>query len=154
MRGKLHRLIIRKAEAAHHPIWAAMLSRLHPDQSAPAFERELAKLTHLPEPYVGFLAFDDDGKPIGMIDARVRNYAEGAPGSRAAYIEDLWVAAEHRGKAVATQLLSHVEQWARDQGLDWLGSDTRPDNEISHAWHRRAGFDEIETLVVFGKPLR
>jgi hypothetical protein len=26
-------------------------------------------------------------------------------------------------------------------------------NETSHDWHRSAGFEEIERLIVFGKPL-
>jgi aminoglycoside 6'-N-acetyltransferase I len=147
-------LIIRQATDADRPVWAAMLAKLHQHQSAAGeFERELAVFTRLPEPYVGFVAFSEDGEPVGLIDARVRNFAEGAPNLRAAYVEDLWVAPEHRGKGIATELLGHVERWARDQGLDWLGSDARPDNAESHKWHRANGFDEVERLVVFGKLL-
>jgi aminoglycoside 6'-N-acetyltransferase I len=130
-----------------------MLARLHPDMTAPEWQEELAKLIALPEPYVGFIAFTDDGKPIGMIDARERNYAEGAPQLRAAYVEDLWVDPQHRRKGVAGLLLKAVEDWARGQGFDWLGSDARLDNDESHSWHRASGFAETERLVVFGKPL-
>ena len=130
-----------------------MLARLHPGQSAAEFEREIAAFASLPEPYVCFLAFSAD-EPVGMIDARVRNYAERAPNLRAAYVEDLWVEPEHRRSGVAAALLASVEAWAREQGFDWLGSDALIDNEASHAWHRAAGFEEIERLVVFGKPLR
>ncbi len=130
-----------------------MLAMLHPGQSAADFERELATLTALAEPYVGFLAFADNGEPIGLIDARVRNYAEGAPNLRAAYVEDLWVEPGHRRKGIAQRLLNEVEKWAREQKLDWLGSDAEMDNAASHDWHRSAGFDEVERLVVFGKPL-
>ena len=129
-----------------------MLSRLHGGSTA-EFEAELVQLTALPEPYVAFLAFDDGGSPIGMIDARVRNYAEGAPNLRAAYVEDLWVEPEHRRSGVARSLLAAVEQWAVDEGLDWLGSDTQEDNRLSQAWHPAAGFAEIERIVIFGKPL-
>lgn len=130
-----------------------MLARLHTSQTAAEFEAELAQWTRVAEPYVGFLAFDESGEPIGIIDARVRNYAEGAPDLRAAYVEDLWVDPEHRGKGIASALLQAVEGWARKQGLNWLGSDAGLDNETSRAWHRSAGFEEIERLVVFGKPL-
>ena len=143
-------MIVRQATAEDRPIWAAMLAKLHPEQSAAEFEAELAAL---PEHFVGFLALTDAGEPIGMIDAMLRNYAEGAPDFRAAYVEDLWVEPQHRHKGVATQLLAAVEEWARGRGLNWLGSDALLDNELSHAWHRSAGFDEIERLVVFGKPL-
>lgn len=130
-----------------------MLAQLHSDLSAGEFEAELARFTKLPEPYVGFIAVGDSDKPIGLIDARIRNYAEGAPNLRAGYVEDLWVDPYHRGKGVATALLRAVEQWARDEGLDWLGSDARLDNSVSHSWHRANGFEETERLVVFGKPL-
>jgi aminoglycoside 6'-N-acetyltransferase I len=146
-------LIIRRATAADHPVWAEMLSRLHADLSAAEFEEELARFTSLPQPYVGFIAFTDDGEPVGVIDARERNYAEGAPNLRAAYVEDLWVEPHHRRQGIAGLLLESVEQWAREQGLDWLGSDARLDNEESHSWHRAAGFEETERLVVFGKAL-
>jgi aminoglycoside 6'-N-acetyltransferase I len=144
-------LIVRRATPEDHPAWAAMLARLHADQSASAFEAEIAAL---PEHFVCFLAFtDDEGEPIGMIDAMIRNYAEGAPNFRAGYVEDLWVDPRHRRSGVATKLLAAVEQWARDEGLDWLGSDATLDNVDSHAWHHAAGFAEIERLAVFGKPL-
>ena len=130
-----------------------MLEKLHGGQPTPEFLAELDRFTKLPEPYVGFIAIDDDGRPIGMIDARVRNYAEGAPNLRAAYVEDLWVAPAHRRGGVARALLQAVEEWALAQGLDWLGSDALPHNADSHAWHRANGFEEIERLVVFGKPL-
>ena len=146
-------MIVRRAEAADHPVWAAMLARLHRDQSSEEFEREFTRLTSLSEPYVGFLAIGDNGEPIGMIDARVRNYAEGAPDLSAAYVEDLWIEPGHRRKGVAKRLLAAVEEWARRQGHNWLGSDARLGNSESHAWHRSAGFQEIERLVVFGKRL-
>jgi aminoglycoside 6'-N-acetyltransferase I len=146
-------LIVRRATAADFPVWAEMLSRLHSDVSAAEFEEELARFTALPQPYVGFLALTDDGEAIGMIDARERNYAEGAPNLRAAYVEDLWVEPKHRRHGVAAMLLQAVESWARDEGFDWLGSDARLDNDESHNWHRAAGFGETERLIVFGKPL-
>ena len=131
-----------------------MLARLHGGQSAEELERELAEFARLPEPYVCFLAFSDDGEAVGMVDARVRNYAEGAPNLRAAYVEDLWVEPRHRRAGVASRLLAAVEDWAREQGLDWLGSDTELDNQLSQKWHLAAGFHVEERLVVFGKPLR
>ncbi len=133
-------------------MWAALLARLHPAQSAAEFARELDEYTALPEPYVGFLALDE-GRAVGMIDARVRNYAEGSPNLRAAYVEDLWVDPEWRRRGIARSLLDAVEAWARAEELDWIGSDIETGNVVSAAWHRAAGFDEVERLTVFGKPL-
>jgi len=146
-------LIVRRAGSADLPLWAAMLARLHDDLTAQEWATELEKFVALPQPYVGFLAFTDTGEPVGMIDVRVRNYAEGAPDLSAPYIEDLWVEPAHRRAGVARLLLEAVEAWARAEGFDWLASDARLDNVQSHNWHRGAGFSETERLVVFGKPL-
>ena len=131
-----------------------MLARHHePSGGEAEFLAEIPTWLELPEPMLCWLAFSDDGEPIGMIDARIRNYAEGAPNHRAAYVEDLWVEEPHRRRGVATALLGAVESWARDQGLDWIGSDTGIGNDPSCQWHAAAGFEQIERLVVFGKPL-
>lgn len=145
-------IAVRQAGEADFDTWAALLAKLHPDTSVEDFRAEVEQLVRLPEPYLVFLA-EDAGTAIGLLDARVRNYAEGAPNLRAAYVEDLWVAPERRGEGIAGLLLAAVENWARGHGLDWLGSDTWPDNEKSLRWHERAGFVEVERLVVFGKPL-
>ena len=134
-------------------MWARMLASLHPDLCYNELLSELPALVALDEPYVAFLALDQESRPVGVIDARVRNYAEGSPELRAAYVEDLWVEPHVRRRGVAAALLHEVEQWARAQGVQWLGSDTTPDNLESASWHAAAGFTEVERLVVFGKPL-
>jgi aminoglycoside 6'-N-acetyltransferase I len=144
---------VRRAEETDQPAWAALLAKLHEDTEPSEFEKEIADWVRLREPYVAFLAEDEEGAAVGLIDARIRNYAEGAPQLRAAYVEDLWVEPKHRGAGVAGLLLAAVENWARGEGLDWLGSDTWPDNAASIAWHEANGFAEVERLVVFGKPL-
>jgi aminoglycoside 6'-N-acetyltransferase I len=147
-------LIFRRASSADFPVWAALLAKLHPDQNQAQFEQELEQLTLLPEPYVAFLAFADGGQPVGLIDARLRNYAEGSPDLHAAYVEDLWVEPEYRRSGVARTLLHAVEAWARQQGVAWLGSDALLENGESHRWHLSLGFQEVERLVVFGKALK
>jgi aminoglycoside 6'-N-acetyltransferase I len=145
---------IRRASEADLPVWANMLASLHQQSSLTELLEELRGLVVLSEPYVGFLAFDSQDRAVGMVDARVRNYAEGSPELRGAYLEDLWVEPHARGHGVGRSLLAAVEQWARAEGLQWLGSDTAPDNTSGIAWHDAVGFVEIERLVVFGKLLR
>ena len=143
----------RRAVQSDFPAWARMLASLHPDLSFSELLKELHELVSLDEPYIAFLAFDQESRPVGVIDARMRNYAEGSPELRAAYVEDLWVEPHVRRQGVAAALLHEVEQWARQQGLQWLGSDTTLDNLDSASWHAAVGFTEVERLVVFGKPL-
>lgn len=144
---------VRRASEADFPVWGRMLASLHQHPSPTELVRELRELTALAEPYVGFLAYDREDHAIGVLDARIRNYAEGSPQIRGAYVEDLWVEPDFRGRGVARALLAAVEHWARAEGLQWLGSDTAPDNLASIDWHRAVGFVEIERLVVFGKVL-
>ena len=145
-------MIVRQATSADHPMWAAMLAKLHDGDEA-EFLDEIPGWLALSEPMVCWLAFEDGDEPIGMVDARIRNYAEGAPNLRAAYVEDLWVEPSCRRRQVATALLAAVEAWGRSHGLDWIGSDTDLHNDVSRAWHEAAGFEEVERLIVFGKPL-
>jgi aminoglycoside 6'-N-acetyltransferase I len=65
----------------------------------------------------------------------------------------MFVEEPHRRRGIAGALLAAAERWTRYRGLGWLGSDALLDNHLSHAWHRAAGFAEVERLVVFGKRL-
>jgi len=130
-----------------------MLAKLHPWGDEAEFIADIPSWLALAEPMVCFLAFTDNGEAIGMVDARVRNYAEGAPDLRAGYVEDIWVEQAHRRSGAGMALLAAVESWARREGLNWLGSDTELGNDLSEAWHTAAGFEIVERLVIFGKPL-
>jgi aminoglycoside 6'-N-acetyltransferase I len=143
-------MIVRPATEADFPSWAAMRHRLWPDQDPAELERELAAA----EAGIIGLVVEEEGRLIGFAEAAVRSVAEGAPPGPAAYLEGIWVEPDRRRRGVARALLAAVEGWARRQGFAHLGSDALLDNELSHLWHRRAGFEEVERLVVFGKPLR
>ena len=142
-------MIVRPGNAADFRAWAAMRRQLWPEADPYELERELAAL----DPASLGLVAEEEGRLIGFAEASVRNYAEGAPGGPAAYLEGIWVEPERRRRGVARAMLAVVESWARSQGLAWLGSDALLDNGLSHRWHRGAGFGEVERLVVFGKRL-
>jgi aminoglycoside 6'-N-acetyltransferase I len=124
-----------------------MRARLWPDEDAEELERELADSSE-----TAFVA-EVGGTLIGFIEIGIRNYAEGAPAGPAPYVEGIWVEPDHRRRGIARALLKAGEQWALGQGFTHLGSDALVDDEASHAWHRAAGFAEVERLIVFGKAL-
>jgi aminoglycoside 6'-N-acetyltransferase I len=124
-----------------------MRARLWPDVDPAELAGELADLRE-----TAFVA-DAQGALVGFIEIGVRSYAEGGPPTPSAYVEGLWVEPEHRRRGVARAMLEAAEQWARGEGFTYLGSDALLDNSVSHAWHKAAGFAEVERLVVFGKPL-
>ncbi len=130
-----------------------MRHRLWDDFEPAELEAELAELEALETPYVALIAESQD-ELVGFAEVSVRSVAEGCPPGPAAFLEGIWVEPEHRRRGVARALLAAAEAWARERGLSHLGSDALLDNQASHAWHRAAGFAEVERLVVFGKPLK
>ena len=119
-----------------------------------------------PEEYLDFdmddiLESDDDvvffalldGKPAGMIEARIREYGEGCETSPVGYIEGWYVDNDFRGKGVAGTLTQAAENWAREKGCTEMASDTWLDNEGSIRAHEKLGYHEVERLVHFVKHL-
>ena len=144
---------IRSVTESDFAAWAAMRVRLWPDEDGDELARETRTMAELDPPCVAFVAEAGDGTLIGFIEVGLRSYAEGSPAAPAAYVEGIWVEPGRRRHGVARALLAAADQWGREQGATWLGSDALLDNAASHAWHRAVGFDEIERLVVFGRPL-
>jgi aminoglycoside 6'-N-acetyltransferase I len=99
-----------------------------------------------------FMAFVDE-HPAGMIEVRLREYAEGCETSPVGYIEGWFVNGEFRGTGVAGALTQSAEGWARDQACTEMASDTWLDNDASIRAHKKLGYHEVERLVHFVKQL-
>jgi aminoglycoside 6'-N-acetyltransferase I len=138
--------------------WLRLLLGLHP---------ELPETAHVPSidaffandsigeliPSAVFAAERPDGRLGGFIEVSVRNYAEGCSGDTP-YVESWYVDVDLRGTGVGRALMESAEQWARDAGFAVLASDAVLDNSLSHAAHQALGFEVVERIVVFRKPLR
>ena len=146
-------MFVRRAGRSDFAAWGAMRLALWPDIVPEELEAELTAFLDGSRALAAFVAEQAPGRLAGFAEASIRSVAEGGPDGPAAYLEGLWVEPEARRRGVARALLAAVEGWAREQGLGYLGSDALLDNEVSHAWHRAAGFAEVERLVVFGKSL-
>ncbi len=94
-----------------------------------------------------------EGSPVGMIEARIREYGEGCETSPVGYIEGWFVQEDYRGKGVAGVLTQAAENWAREKGCTEMASDTWLDNETSIRAHLKLGYEEVERLVHFVKKL-
>jgi aminoglycoside 6'-N-acetyltransferase I len=140
-------LIVRRVEPEDHPAWVAMRVRLWPDEDPEELAGEVGAMRE-----TVFVA-EAGGTLIGFIEIGIRSYAEGGPSGPAPYVEGIWVEPEYRRRGVARAMLDTAERWSRGQGFTYLGSDALLDNELSHAWHKAAGFAEIERIVIFGKTL-
>lgn len=99
-----------------------------------------------------FMAFVND-QPAGMLEASIREYAEGCNSSPVGYIEAWFVYGEYRRTGVAAELVKAAENWAKEKGCTEIGSDTWLDNEVSIKAHLKLGYYEVERLVHFAKQL-
>jgi aminoglycoside 6'-N-acetyltransferase I len=94
-----------------------------------------------------------DGRPVGMIETRLREYGEGCSSSPVGYIEAWFVYPDMRGQGIAGILTHAAEDWARSKGCTEMASDTWLDNEPSIRAHLKMGYFEVERLVHFVKRL-
>lgn len=102
--------------------------------------------------YVVFFALVD-GVPVGMIEARLRESAEGCFSTPVGYIEAWFVDERLRGSGVAGMLTDAAENWAREKGCSDMASDTWLENAASIRAHAKLGYAEVERLVHFVKSL-
>lgn len=91
--------------------------------------------------------------PVGFVELRVRDSAEGSSSARVPYVEGWFVDADARAKGVGAALMAAAEDWAIAGGYTELASDTELANLNSIAAHTALGFVEAERAVHFLKPL-
>lgn len=102
--------------------------------------------------YMVTFACDGD-KPIGLTEARIRDYGEGCETSPVGYLEGWFVQEEYRGRRIAGMMTQAAENWIREKGCTEVASDTWLDNESSIRAHLNMGYYEVERLVHFVKQL-
>lgn len=84
------------------------------------------------------LAAEVDGAVVGHVEARMRR--DEAAGFVGAYVEELAVAPEWRGRGVGTALMAAVDEWARGRGAMSVALDHFHTNEGAHRLYSRLGF--------------
>jgi aminoglycoside 6'-N-acetyltransferase I len=107
-----------------------------------------------PERFVQFVAYAEQGQPVGFVEAALRHdYVNGTESSPVAFLEGVYVTPTHRRRGVARSLVAAVTGWAIEHGCRELASDAAIDNELSHRMHHSLGFAETERVVYFRKVL-
>jgi len=101
-----------------------------------------------------FLVETENGMDIGFLHLSLRyDYVSGATQSPVAYVEGIYVEDDYRHRGVGRALIHYAEQWGREQGCVELASDTLLENTVSHGFHTSVGFQEVERVVTFIKPI-
>jgi len=145
---------VRRASASDRAEWRRMRTALWPHEQG-EHDKEI-------DAYLGaaddagaaaFVAARAGGGLAGLVELRLRDFAEGCTSSPVAYVEGWWVAADARRRGVGEALMGAAEDWARRRGLRELASDCDFDNEVSLSAHLALGFREAERVICLRKDL-
>jgi aminoglycoside 6'-N-acetyltransferase I len=99
------------------------------------------------------LLAEDAGSATGFAELSIRLYAEGCHSGRVAYLEGWYVEPHVRRRGIGAALVAAAQHWGREQECTELASDTELGNDGSAAAHRALGFDEVERIICYRKPL-
>ena len=145
-------LIIRPLEKSDDDEWFRMRITLWPDTTEQEMRADLDIWRNDPD-NATFVIDRGDGHLGGFIEMGQRKYAEGCETSPVAYIEGWYVDEDLRGQGCGKALVMAGEDWARQQALTEIASDTWLDNENSIQAHLALGYEEAERLITFRKKL-
>jgi aminoglycoside 6'-N-acetyltransferase I len=144
--------MIRRATDDDKPEWLRMRHGLWPEAPLEYLALDLDDLLADDDTAV-FMAFNENGQPVGFIEVSLRSFAEGCETSPVGYIEAWFVGELVRRQNLGRDLAYTAEQWAREKGCSEMASDTWLGNEESITAHLRLGYHEADRLVHFVKRL-
>jgi GNAT superfamily N-acetyltransferase len=133
---------VREARAADVGAMVDLLSLLFKQEAdfvpSPAKQRRALELI-LAQPSMGQLfVLTRANKVLGMVSLLFT--ISTAEGGKAAWLEDLVVRVDHRGRGVGTRLLRAAVDWARKQGVTRITLLTDADNTGARGLYLRHGF--------------
>lgn len=134
---------IRDAAVADIPELSALLDALFSIEQdfQPNSERQMQGMRLLlqsPDHGTIKVAFADDGSVIGMVSAQlVISTAEGAP---SAWVEDMVVREDYRGKGIGRALLGSLMAWAVSKGATRAQLLVDLDNEPALGYYQHLGW--------------
>ena len=145
---------IREVSLKDQSAWLRMRNALWPGSLAD-HDLEIKQFFEEPDEQLRtFVAEDGDGNLVGFLELDQRKYAPGCDSSPVPFIEGWYVDPSARQLGVGRALVREAERWATAAGFHEIASDAEIDNEGSHAAHRALGYEEIERVVCFRRPLQ
>jgi aminoglycoside 6'-N-acetyltransferase I len=145
-------IVIRLVSASDRSEWLRMRRLLWPHADPEALAREADSLEKDPMTPV-FVAEREGGGLCGFMEAGTRLYADGCDTSPVGYLEGWYVDEDLRGTGIGEALVAEAEDWAREQGLHEMASDTTITDEVGLKAHLALGYKEMEHLIHFAKAL-
>ena len=133
--------------------WLNLTLKLWPNSSIAEMQQTLTTILQSPH-QTSFLVKTNQGETIGFMHLSLRqDYVAGATQSPVAFVEGIYIKTAHRQQGIGTALIQQAEQWALTQNCTELASDALIENTTSYAFHTNIGFQEVERVVCFIKPI-
>lgn len=149
---------IRLATRTDVGAWSALRAALWPEADAADLRSEVDAffLGEVPPTLMAaaFLAENENGTLVGMLELSLRPYADGCESSPVPYVEGWYVAPRSRRRGVGAALVKAAENWALAQGYSEMASDALLENTLSERAHKALGFAEVERAIRFRKKLK
>lgn len=82
-----------------------------------------------------------DGEWVGYVQATYRESPPVFARGDALHVDELWVAPDHRGHGIATELLDRAEDWGRKRGAERVALHVNVDNESARELYAERGYD-------------
>lgn len=127
----------------------AQMWQLDPEVNREEVEKQLEDQ----ENWAIFVACEEGRGCVAFLEVWLREYAEGASSSPVGYLEGWYVEPEFRCKGIGRMLVEAGEDWARSAGCTEMASDSELDNVGGIRAHKQLGYEEVERIVCFLKPL-
>jgi aminoglycoside 6'-N-acetyltransferase I len=143
---------IRQFQKTDWDEWRRMDRALFPDNEFEDVEAEMRALLARSDAAV-LIAERPDGSACGYVEVGSRVYADGCRSSPVAYIEAWYVDPDVRRSGYGRALLAAAEEWARERGYSEMASDAQLGNDISLKAHQSGGYEVVDRVVQFRKPL-
>ena len=143
---------IRSYDDKDWPAWLRMSLALFPEYTAEVLVPGMREFRARPDAEV-FVAEDSHGELVGFVEVGSRPYADGCDTSPVGYVEAWYVDRHVRREGYGRALLFAAEDWARGRGYREMASDAQLGNDVSHAAHRRSGYEEVDRIVQYRKRL-
>jgi aminoglycoside 6'-N-acetyltransferase I len=146
---------VRPADASFSECWLRLRKALWPNASPKDLRHDVeqffaGRAKHLKAVFFAHNAAD---ALIGFAELNIRPYAEGCLTDRVAFLEGWYVEPEYRVQGVGVALIKASETWALANGCVEFASDALSENHTGRAAHLAVGFEEVETIRCFRKPL-
>ncbi|MFP4344672.1 MAG: aminoglycoside 6'-N-acetyltransferase [Anaerolineales bacterium] len=146
-------MIIRFATPEDREEWLRLRSALWPDCPLLEHREEMEEIQSDPRRNVVLVSEAEDGHLNGLLEVTIRAVAPGCTTRTIGYLEGWYVEPAYRRQGVGRMLVEAAERWARSLGCTEMASDTEIANLTSQQAHERLGYEEIERVVHFYKPL-